>query len=574
MRETVAKTWRELENLLQKHKDRYNIAEIRHASAQAQKYHEGQKRKTGEPYIIHPLKTAITVAGFQIDTPTVEAALLHDVVEDTDCNLDQIEQGFGEEVAFLVNGVTKLGHIKYRGVEAEIENLRKMTLAMSEDIRVILIKLADRLDNMRTLDALSPEKQRRIALETLDLYSPIAHRLGIGEIAGDLADLAFPYVHPKEYRWLMENVRERYEERKLYIETLVPTLTAALAKSGITPLSLHSRAKHYYSLYKKLLQKDMNLEAIYDLVALRLIVESVEDCYAALGTVHALWKPLPDRIKDYIALPKPNGYRSLHTTVFGPNGKVLEVQIRTQEMHEESERGVAAHWHYSEQKRTAKQSQLVPKEFAWVNQLQKWQEENRISDEFLESLKIDFFKDRIFVITPRGDVIDLPDGSTPVDFAYHIHTDVGNQCAGARVNGKIAPLNYRLTSGEIVEILTQKNKLPSEQWLEFVKTSFAKNKIRETLRKKSGTLASASKIIPAEIHFLIRAKNRIGLIQDLSKIFSSAKINISEFATKEQGAYSFITVACKITDAHKIAAISMRLRAIKGVTEVSAKAGR
>jgi guanosine-3',5'-bis(diphosphate) 3'-pyrophosphohydrolase len=573
---SIEKSWQELEKILKEHPDRYDLEDSRRAFLLAKKCHEGQKRKTGEPYIIHPIRAAITVANFKIDTPTVEAALLHDVVEDTPCGLEKVKEEFGEEVAFLVNGVTKLGYVKYRGVEEEVENLRKMMLAMSEDIRVIIVKLADRLDNMKTLHALPQEKQRRIALETLDLYAPIAHRLGIGELAEELEDLAFPYVYPKEYAWLIENVGERYEERRRYLESLVPILKDALEHSGIIPLSINSRAKHYYSLYQKLLRKDMNLEAIHDLVALRVIVKSVEECYGALGVVHAMWKPLPGRIKDYIALPKPNGYRSIHTTVFGPHGKVIEIQIRTQEMHEEAERGIAAHWHYTEAKTGKLRSGAVPKEFAWVRQLQKWQEEQSITDNFIDSLKIDFFKDRIFVITPKGDVVDLPEGATPVDFAYQIHTEIGNQCSGARVNGKIVPLDYRLSSGEVVEILTQKNKMPSEQWLEFVKTSFAKNKIREALRKKHGTLARASpqEAGASETHFLIRVKDRIGLIQDISKVFAAAKINISEFVTKERGDYPIIIVSCRMPNAKKVGEIATRLRAIKNVEEVSVKSSR
>lgn len=564
------KLWQELDQELARSPERYSRDEVLRAFLLAKKCHESQKRASGEPYIAHPLRTALIVARFQIDTPTIQAAVLHDVVEDTPCTLEKVKAEFGDEVAFLVNGVTKLGHVKYRGVEEEVENLRKMMLAMSEDIRVILVKLADRFDNMQTLDALPPEKQRRIALETLDLYAPIAHRLGIGELAGDLEDLAFPYVYPKEYRWLMENVRERYEERKRYLEPLVPLVARALQQAGITPSSIHSRAKHYYSLYKKLLRKDMNLEAIHDLVALRVIVENVEECYGALGVIHAMWKPLPGRIKDYIALPKPNGYRSIHTTVFGPQGKIIEVQIRTREMHEEAERGIAAHWHYTEG-RTGKLTSAVPKEFSWVRQLQKWQEEHKITDEFIESLKIDFFKDRIFVITPKGEVIDLPDGSTPVDFAYHIHSEIGNQCAGARVNGQIVPLDYRLSSGEVVEVLTQKNKMPSEQWLEFVKTSFAKHKIREALRKKQGIARSASKPVEQEALFRITVRDRVGLIQDISKVFAASRINILEFSTDARGAYPVIMATCKLSDQKKAAAIAVKLRGIKNVEAVNFK---
>ncbi len=566
----IEKLLNELERIISENSDRYDKEAVKLAFLRAEKCHRGQKRKSGEPYIAHPLRSAITVANFKIDTPTLQAALLHDVVEDTPCSLEKIKEEFGEDVAFLVNGVTKLGHVKYRGVE-EVENLRRMMLAVAEDIRVILVKLADRLDNMRTLNAVPQEKQHRIALETLDLYAPIAHRLGIGELAGELEDLAFPYVYPKEYKWLIENVKERYEERKRYLESLLPILEKALKEAGINIYSIHSRAKHYYSLYKKLLRKDMNLETIYDLVALRVIVESIEECYAALGIVHSIWKPLPGRIKDYIALPKPNGYRSIHTTVFGPGGKIIEVQIRTKEMHEEAERGIAAHWHYTETKTGKMRAQDIPKEFAWVKQLQRWQEEHQITSEFIDSLKIDFFKDRIFVITPKGDVIDLPEGSTPVDFAYQIHTQIGNQCSGARVNGQIVPLNYRLNSGDVVEILIQKNKMPSQDWLEFVKTSFAKNKIREALKKKMGLSKKPSEKKEQEVQFRITVKDRVGLIQDISKVFASAKININDFTTETRGDYPVIALSCKLKDPQKANELALKIRSIKNVEAVSFK---
>jgi GTP pyrophosphokinase len=408
-------------------------------------------------------------------------------------------------------------------------------------------------------------------------------------MAGDLEDLAFPYVYPKEHKWLMNSIGERYEERKRYLEPLVPIIEQALKNAGITALSIHARAKHYYSLYKKLLRKDMNLEAIHDLVALRVVVSSIEECYGALGAVHAMWKPMPGRIKDYIALPKPNGYRSIHTSVFGPQGKIIEIQIRTMEMHEESERGITAHWHYAEGKTGALRSESIPKEFTWVWQLQQWQKEHSIEDDFIESLKIDFFKDRIFVITPKGKVIDLPDGSTPVDFAYQIHTDIGNQCAGAKVNGQIVPLDFKLTSGEVIEILTQKNKMPSEQWLEFVKTSFAKQKIRDALRKKQGAVRALGrpgaglalgrpgaglapqKPAEQETDFRISAKDRIGLIKDISRVFAKSKISILEFNTDARAAYPTMVITCALSDPKKSAKIAMKLRSVQNVETVSFK---
>lgn len=496
--EAPEKLWQELSSISSQKPGRYNSPEISRAFEFAKYAHSGQVRKSGEAYICHPLRAAIRVAELEIDTPTIQAALLHDVVEDTSIGIDKLKQEFGEEVAFLVDGVTKLGRFKYRGVEAEVENMRKMLLATAQDIRVILIKLADRLDNMKTISSLSAEKQKRISLETLDIYAPIALRLGIGDLAGDLEDLAFPQIYPKEYRWLLENVSERYEERKHLLKNMIPLVQDELARTKISPLEIHARAKHYYSLYRKLLRYDMDLDKIYDLVAMRIIVKDVAECYRALGAIHAAWKPFPGHIKDYIALPKTNGYRSLHTTVFGPGGKIIEIQIRTPEMHQAAERGIAAHWAYAEKKGTKdyleRKASVVPrKELAWVAQLSSWQQEFKGSGEFIESLKIDFFKNRIFVITPKGDVIDLPEGSTPVDFAYQIHSDIGNQCSGAKVNGKIVPLDTVVKSGDVVEILVQKNKKPSEQWLEFVKTSFAKNKIRDAMKRKQGALLASPK---------------------------------------------------------------------------------
>lgn len=464
-------------------------AVIARAYAFAEKAHEGQKRKSGEPYFTHSYETARKLIEWRLDTPTIVAGLLHDVAEDTPHSLDDIKKEFGDEVAFLVDGVTKLGHLKYRGVVMQAENLRKMVLALSQDLRVVLIKLADRLHNMKTLTALPPQKQKRIAQETAEIYAPLAYRLGMQNLAGELDDLAFPYLYPHEYRWLVAHVQERYEERERYLNRVKPVLERALADNKIKILVIDFRAKRYSSLYKKLKRYDMNLEQIYDLVALRIIVETVEDCYAALGVVHHLWPPLPGRIKDYIALPKPNGYRSLHTTVFCVDNRPTEFQIRTMTMHEAAERGIAAHWRYEEHKNEKgylerKASFAAKHEMAWVSQLRDWQKEFSGSKEFLNSLKIDFFRDRIFVITPKGEVVDLPAGATPVDFAYQIHSDIGDQCCGAKVNNKIVPLGYALQSGDVVEILVQKSKRPSESWLSFLKTESAKRHVRSALRAK------------------------------------------------------------------------------------------
>jgi len=373
-----------------------------------------------------------------------------------------------------------------------VENLRKLFLAMAKDIRVILIKFADRLHNMKTLDALPKEKQKRIALETLEIYAPLSSRLGIGELKGQLEDLAFPYVHPKEYQEIINQVKEKYSQSKRYLEKISPLIKKTLNKKGVRVIEIHSRTKHYYSLYKKLLRYDMDWHRIYDLVALRIIVPDIENCYAALGVIHKNWKPLIGRIKDYIAIPKPNGYQSIHTTIFCQEGKITEFQIRTPQMHEEAEYGIAAHWHYTEKKgfrdyikqaiflkKSDKKTRQLIEELTWVKQLQEWQKEQFSSpNEFINSLKIDFLKDRIFVFTPKGDIIDLPEGATPVDLAYEIHSDIGDQCAGAKVDGKMTALSEQLQNGQVIEIITQKNKKPSRDWLKFVKTSQAKKRIK------------------------------------------------------------------------------------------------
>ncbi|MCX6702428.1 MAG: RelA/SpoT family protein [Candidatus Wolfebacteria bacterium] len=478
--------------------DPQSVDLVRRAYEFAKMAHADQKRKSGESYFKHPYETALKLIEWRLDTPTIMAGLLHDVAEDTSVGLDNIKKEFGEEIAFLVEGVTKLGYLKYRGVESQAENLRKMILALSQDLRVVLIKLADRLHNMKTLKALPPQKQKRIALETYEIYAPLAYRLGMQGLAGELEDLAFPYIYPNEHRWLMDNVKDRYEKRQKYLKGLEPVIEKALEEDGIKILKIDYRAKRYSSLYKKLKRYDMNLDQVYDLVAMRIIVETIEDCYGALGTIHKLWPPLPGRIKDYIALPKPNGYRSLHTTVFCEDNRPTEFQIRTMQMHEESENGIAAHWAYEEEKETSGYVRRRPvfadkRELAWVNQLRDWQKEVPDSQEFLDSLKIDFFRDRIFVITPKGAVIDLPEGSTPVDFAYHIHSEIGDQCSGCRINGKITPLDYNLQSGDVVEILIQKSKKPSESWLRTVKTEAARKKIRSSIVDKRKSLGKGKK---------------------------------------------------------------------------------
>lgn len=445
--------------------------------------HTGQARATGEPYIVHPLATAMILAEMKMSVPIIIAALLHDVPEDTKVTLEEIEKNFGKEVSDMVAGITKLGKIKYRGIERYMENLRKMFLAMASDLRVVFIKFADRLSNLRTLDALPPKKQYRIALETMEIYTPIANRLGMGEMQSQLEDLSFKYVYPEEYKWTEKIFQETAPPREIYLESVRKILEAELAKNGVEKFTISGRRKHLYSLYKKLLKYDRDITRIHDLIALRVIVPTIGDCYSVLGVIHGLWKPLKGRIKDYIAQPKPNGYRSLHTTVFCEDGEVVEFQIRTEDMHEEAEFGIAAHWHYDE---SGKKSEL-PRQAQWVQELAKIQKEISEKKEFLEALetlKIDIFKNRIFVFTPRGDVIDLPEEATPVDLAYAIHSDVGNSCIGAMVNDEIVALDTPLKSGDIVYILNDKNrKAPSADWLKFARTRQARTKIKTALRE-------------------------------------------------------------------------------------------
>lgn len=448
----------------------------------AEAAHKGQRRASGEPYIIHPLASAQTLAEMKMPPAIVLAGLLHDVPEDTSVTLREIEKNFGVEVANLVRGITKLGKIKYRGAERYIENLRKMFMAMANDVRVVFIKFADRLHNLETLDSLPPEKRLRIALESLEIYAPIANRLGMFEMKGRLEDAAFKYVYPEEYNWTVSVIKEKLAERERYIKKEAKILESHLRQAGVKFINIYGRAKRLYSLYQKLQRHERDIAKIYDLIALRVIVREVADCYAALGVVHGIWKPMRGRIKDYIAQPKPNGYQSLHTTVFTEDGKIIEVQIRTERMQEEAEYGIAAHWGYDEGRVGDDEPKLK-----WVKELAKLQKDLSDKQQFLESLdnlKIDIFQNRIFVFTPKGDVIDLPERATPVDFAYTIHSDIGDKCAGARINDKIVSLESALRSGDVVEILIDKNrKTPSPDWLTFVKTHGARSKIRNTLKK-------------------------------------------------------------------------------------------
>lgn len=446
--------------------------------------HEGQKRLTGVPFITHAVGTGALLAQWKLPPLLVVAGLLHDIPEDTKFTFADIEKQFGAEVAKIVEGDTKLDRLVYHGVERYAENLRKMFLAMATDVRVIFVKFADRIHNLSTLQGVPEYKQKRIALESLEIYAPIANRLGMGVIRGELEDLAFKYVQPREYEWTLGLLVERVPPKEEYLEHIRGVINDDLRKNRIALISIHGRVKRLYSLYKKILEKDRDISKVYDLVAQRIIVATVQDCYAALGILHQRWMPLKGRIKDYIAQPKPNGYQSLHTTVFCEDGEIVEFQIRTPQMHEEAEFGIAAHWFYTEK---GKKSEKFDHHVRWLKELTDLQRNLQDHTTFLkalESLKIDFFRSRIFVFTPKGDVIDLPEGATPIDYAYAIHTEIGNKCTAARVNEQMVQLTNPLQSGDVIQIITDKNrKGPSANWLDSVKTSHARSKIKEGVRK-------------------------------------------------------------------------------------------
>jgi guanosine-3',5'-bis(diphosphate) 3'-pyrophosphohydrolase len=452
-------------------------------------HHADQRRKSGEDFINHPVGVAKVCAGLRLDTETLCAALLHDTVEDTSASLEEVQERFGEEIANLVDGVTKLTGITFQSRdEAQAENYRKMMVAMASDIRVILIKLADRLHNMRTIDALPKQKQIEKAKETLDIYGPIAHRLGIHAIKWELEDLAFSTLHPRKYQEIKSLVAQQREEREVYVDKAGAYLLKELEALGIEA-EIAGRAKHFYSIYSKMTKKGREFNEIYDLTAMRVTVESVKDCYGAVGVIHSLWKPLPGRFKDFIAMPKFNMYQSLHTTVIGPEGRPLEIQIRTREMHDMAEYGIAAHWIYKTTDGARTRDDRGPDadgKLKWLRRLLDWQQELEDSSDFVETLKVDLFEDEVFVFTPKGEVKSLNAGATPLDFAYEIHTDVGHRCVGAKVNNKIVPLHYELQSGDIVEVLTSKRERgPSRDWLALVKTTRARNKIKQWFRAES-----------------------------------------------------------------------------------------
>jgi guanosine-3',5'-bis(diphosphate) 3'-pyrophosphohydrolase len=545
-----------IEELLEKLKQYSPDADtdlVRRAYDVAARAHEGQTRKSGEPYILHSLAVADILADLRMDATSLAAALLHDVPEDTSVKLADLSAQFGDDVVKLVDGVTKLERIRElsrssQGALAEVqaENIRKIFLAMVDDIRVVMIKLADRLHNMRTLDALSPEKQKRIAQETLDIYAPLANRLGIWELKWQLEDFALLYLHPEEYHRIAQLLAEKRQEREDYLQRVITVIRQRLQEEGITA-EVTGRPKHIYSIYHKMKEKGRDFEEIYDVRGVRLLVNEVRDCYAALGILHSMWRPIPGQFDDYIAMPKDNLYQSLHTAVIGPEGRPLEIQIRTREMHGVAEYGIAAHWRYKEQ---IKRDLNLEAKIAWLRQASDWRQDVKDAGQFVESLKSDIFPERVYVFTPKGDIVDLPQGATPVDFAYLIHTEIGHRCRGARVNGRLVPLDYQLRTGEQIEILTAKKGGPSRDWLNpqqgYLNTARAREKVRQWFKQqeRDENITQGRELLEKELH-------RLGLEQrpfeEIARLFKYD--NVDNFlAAIGYGDVSLQQLAVKLTD--------------------------
>lgn len=504
---------------------------IKKAYVYSAKVHQGQIRKSGEPYLVHPLAVAGILAELKLDEASIVTGLLHDTLEDTLATREELVELFGEEIAQLVDGVTKLSQVQISkeasAEEKQAENFRKMIVAMAKDIRVILVKLADRTHNMRTLEHMRPDKQARIARETLDIYAPLANRLGISWIKAELEDLSFRYLRPAEFEELSAKVASRKQEKERTIEETCEVIERRMKENGVE-VQVSGRWKHLHSIWRKMRQQGIDFEGVHDVIAFRIITKAIPNCYEALGLIHSLWKPVPGRFKDFIAMPKPNMYQSLHTTVIGPFGDRMEIQIRTHEMHKVAEEGIAAHWAYKEGRTGYAKDQ--DSKFAWLRQLMEWQQDLKDPKEFLETVKVDLFTDEVFVFTPRGDVIDLPQGATPVDFAYAIHTQVGERCVGAKVNGKIVPLRYRLKNGDTVEILTSANAFPSKDWLTFVKTSRAQARIRSyiKLQQREKAIALGRDLLERELRRYGVGLGRTMRRSDLPKIFQELGVKAPE----------------------------------------------
>ncbi|MFB5190100.1 RelA/SpoT family protein [Alicyclobacillus fastidiosus] len=532
------------------------VANVRAAYLFAERAHAGQQRMSGEPYITHPLAVAFILAGLQLDATAVIAALLHDVVEDTEVTDANLVQNFGAEVAALVDGVTKLKRIKFDSrEEQQAENLRKMFMAMAKDIRVLIIKLADRLHNMRTIRYQTPETQRRKARETLEIFAPLAHRLGINTIKWELEDISLRYLNPQQYYRIVNLMARKRQEREQFIDGVMDLLREKLTELHLKA-EVSGRAKHIYSIYRKMTTQHKEFNEIYDLFAIRVTVENIKDCYGVLGVIHTMWKPMPGRFKDYIAMPKANMYQSLHTTVIGPNGEPLEIQIRTWEMHQTAEYGIAAHWVYKEGNSSQRAEGDFAKKLAWFREVLEWQQDFRDAQEFMETLKIDLFSDQVFVFTPKGDVIELPAGSVPIDFAYRIHTAIGNRCIGAKVNGKMVPLDYRLRTGDIVEVATSKHSYgPSRDWLKIVQSSQAKSKIRQWFKreKREENIARGRELIEKEL-----LRQRLDPKQLMAAPFLNEALHKFSFGKEEDlfaavgyGGMSAAQVVTRLVEAHR-----------------------
>ena len=544
-----------LENLLEKVRSyvrEQDIPIIERAHAFSEQAHEGQRRASGDAFVEHPLAVASILADLETDPVTLAAALLHDVVEDTEVTLEDLEEEFGPEIALLVDGVTKLGRLEFRSkVEEQAGNLRKMFLAMAEDLRVVVIKLADRLHNLRTLEHLPRERRKLVAQETLEIFAPLAHRLGIWLFKWELEDLAFRYLDPEGYRSLVRSIDKQRNQREQEAETVMDMLKVRLEEAGIAA-DLHGRAKNLYSIHRKMVDQKRSMSEIYDLLAVRVVVKTLPECYAVLGLVHELWKPIPGRVKDFIAMSKANMYQSLHTTVMGPHGDPIELQIRTEDMHRTAEYGIAAHWTYKEGGRGDRR---FDQKLAWLRQVLEWQRDLGDAREFIESLKIDLFDDEVFVFTPKGDVIDLPSGSTPLDFAYQIHTDVGHQCVGAKINGKIASLTQPLQNGDIVEILTSRSSSgPSLDWLKLVKTSSARSKIRSWFKRqrREENVARGRDMIDKELRRIELDPKQVLITKVTDAV--CRRLNYSSFddilAAIAYGGVTVGTVAARLRDAY------------------------